>query len=86
MLGVAVQLLQAAMARRQKLLAKEHSSDSDDEQRFKEEEVGEIKRLLDAWQEGDDPASSRWDLAMTCIIARKALLVDEREAWMTPKY
>ena len=83
-LGVAAQLLQAAISRRQTLPATKHLSDSD-AQRL-EAEMGEIKRLLDAWQRGGDPASSRWDLAMTSIIARKALLVDEREAWMTPKY
>ena len=83
-LGVAVRLLEAAVSRRQTLLANEQLSDSDDTQRL-EEEVGEIKRLLDAWSQGGDPASSRWDLAMTSIIARKALLVNEHEAWMTPK-
>ena len=84
-LGVAVRLLEAAISRRQSLLANEQLSDSDNAQRLGEE-VGEIKRLVDAWRQGGDPASSRWDLAMTSIIARKALLVDEHEAWMTPKY
>ena len=83
-LGVAVQLLQAAISRRQILLVNKQLSDSE-AQRL-EWEVREIERLVDAWQQGGDPASSRWDLAMTSIVAQKALLVDEHEAWMTPKY
>ena len=84
-LGVAAQLLQAAISRRQTLLLANKQLSDSDTQRL-EAEVGELNRLVDAWQRGGDPASSRWDLAMTSIIARKARLVDEREAWMTPKY
>ena len=82
-LSVAVQLLKAALSRRQTLLL---ANESDADAQRLEKEVGDIERLLEAWRQGGDPAGSSWDCAMTSIVARKALLVDERGAWMTAKY
>ena len=86
-LGVAVQLLEAALSRRHTLLlAKGQLSSSDAEAQRLEKEVGEIERLVEVWQKGGDHVGSSWDCAMTSIVARKALLVDERGEWMTARY
>ena len=79
-LGVTVRLLEAAISRRQTLLADNQLAKSDDAPRL-QEEIGEVKRLLGARRQGRDPASSRWEMVMTSIVAQKAaLLVNEHKA------
>ena len=83
-MGAAVVLLRAGVSRRQMLLAEAQCSVSQAQKL--EEEIEEMKRLVEAWKQGGDPACNRWDFTMTSIIARKALLINEHEAWMTAKY
>ena len=83
-MGVAVALLQAGVSRRQMLVAEAQCSISQAQKL--EEEIEGMKRLVEAWKQGGDPACNRWDFTMTSIIARKALLINEHEAWMTAKY
>ena len=85
-LGVAVRLLEAALSRRHTLLLANQQLSSDADAQGLEKEVGEIERLVEVWRQGGDHVGSSWDCAMTSIVARKAILVDERGAWMTPKY
>lgn len=83
-MGAAVQLLQAGVSRRQTLVAEARCSSSQ-AQKLKDE-AEEMKRLIEAWKQGGDPACNRWEYTMTSIVARKALLIKEHETWMTPKY
>lgn len=83
-MGAAMVLLQAGISRRETLVAQ--AGVQDVEAQKLEREVEEMKQLLDAWSQGADPACNDWNCAMTSIIARKALLIDEHEAWMTAKY
>lgn len=83
-MGAALQLLQAGVSRRQKLVAEAQGSGS--QALELEEEIEEMKQLVKVWKQGEDPACNRWDFTMTSIIARKALLINEDEAWMTAKY
>ncbi|KAK3167845.1 hypothetical protein OEA41_004291 [Lepraria neglecta] len=83
-MGAAVQLLQAGMSRRQSLAAQVQVSGL--EAKKLREEVEEMIGLIEAWRQGGDPACNDWDCTMTSIIARKALMIDAHEAWMTAKY
>ena len=73
----AVQLLQAGISRRGVRASGAQELEEDVEAR---------QRLLEAWNQGTDPACSDWNFAMTSIVARKALVVSEHQAWMTAKY
>ena len=83
-MGAAVQLLQAGISRRQGLVAQAQVSGS--EVQKLEVELEEMKRLVEAWKQGGDPACNEWDYTMTSITARKALVLNVHEAWMTAKY
>ena len=83
-MGAAVQLLQAGMSRRQSLAAQVQVSGL--EAKKLGEEVEEMIGLIEAWRQGGDPACNDWDCAMTSITARKALMINPHEAWMTAKY
>ena len=83
-MGAAVQLLEAGVSRRQDILVKAQGNTP--EAQNLENEVGELKRLVEAWKQGEDPACNDWECAMTSIIARKAIIISEHEAWMIPKY
>ena len=82
-MGAAVQFLEAGVSRRQGILVE--AKDSTSEAQNLEKEVGELKRLLEAWKQGEDPACNHWECAMTSIIAKKAIIISEHEAWMIPK-
>ena len=79
-----VLLLQAGVSRRQMLVAHQQVSRSEAEKLMME--VDEMKRLVEAWKRGGDQECNDWDCTMTSIIARKALMVNEQDAWMTAKY
>ncbi len=82
-MGAALQLLHAEISRRHTLVTEAQYSGSQAEKL--EEEIEDMKRLVEAWKEGGDPACNRWDCTMTSVIARKALLINEHEGWMTNK-
>ena len=82
-MGAALQLLQAGISRRQILVTEAQYSGSHAEKL--DEEIEDMKRLVEAWMQGGDPACNRWDCTMTSVIARKALLINEHEGWMTNK-
>lgn len=80
-----VQLPQAGKSRRQNpvaiarfFLGPKHRSSK---RRLKK-----MQRLVEARKQGGDPACNCWDLVMTSIVAIKALLISEHEAWMIAKY
>lgn len=73
----ALQLLQAGISRRGVRASEAHELEEDVEAR---------QRLLDAWNQGIDPACNDWNFAMTSIVARKALVLSKHQAWMTAKY
>ena len=83
-MGAAVALLQAGVYRREALVAQAQTSGLEAQKLG--EEVEEMKRLVEAWKQGGDPACNDWGCAMTSITARKALVINEHEAWMTAKY
>ena len=82
-MGAAVQLLEAGVSRRQDILSEVQNTTS--EAQNLEQEVGELKRLIEAWRQGEDPACNHWECAMTSIIAKKAIIISKHEAWMIPK-
>ena len=83
-LSTAVQLLLAGISRRETRAAQPDISIS--EARELNEDVEARKQLLDAWNQGEDPACSDWNFATTSIVARKTLVIDEDQEWMTAKY
>lgn len=48
-----------------------------------ESEGAQIKEILEAIKQGQDPASSTWDMDMTRIIARKVAVADSKGEWMS---
>ena len=80
----AIQLLQAGMSRRGALASRTGISAA--EAHDLKEDVKILKDLLEAWNNGTDPACNDWNFAMTSIVARKAFIINEQEAWMTAKY
>lgn len=83
-MATAVQLLQAGISRRGTVAAQSQSSSSKGDEL--KEDIEARKQLLDAWKQGTDPACSDWNFAMTSIVARKALVMSNHQAWMTSKY
>ena len=84
--STALALLQAGITRREIRAAQTQGSSSSLEAQELEEDIEARKQLLDAWNQGADPACNDWNFAMTSIVARKALVMDEHQAWMTAKY
>ena len=84
--STALVLLQAGITRRETRAAQTQSSSSSLEAQELKEDIKARKQLLDAWNQGTDPACNDWNFVMTSIVARKALVIDERQAWMTAKY
>ena len=84
--STALALLQAGISRKDFRAAQTQSPSPSLEAQELTEDVEARKRLLDAWNQGTDPACSDWNFAMTSIVARKTLVMDERQAWMTAKY
>ena len=78
--GAAIQLLQAGILRRQSIITKAQPSDPESKKIVGE--LKEVKRLVEAWQNGEDPACHEWDCAMTSIVARKGLVSNGHEVWL----
>ena len=80
----AIQLLQAALMRRLDLTAQ--SDPLAKEAETVTREIEDLRHLLRAWNDGTDPACNDWNFVMTSIVARKALIMHQRDAWMIAKY
>lgn len=77
MLGYVAQLFRAGLARHKSLLT--HAKGPE---RTKEKsEVATWEMWIEELEELD-PADLEWHGEMTCIVARKAVLFDERGMWM----
>ena len=79
----AVQMLQAGVTRREKVLAE--SLPPNEVARYSEE-IEELAQLIDAVENNRDPGSCDWDYELTWIVARKAIVTREDEDWMMAKY
>ncbi|KAI9694168.1 MAG: hypothetical protein M1822_003439 [Bathelium mastoideum] len=51
-----------------------------------EKDVQAMTGLMEAIKQGEGDAINNWDFEMTWIVARKAIVLDEGEPWMTRKY
>jgi len=49
------------------------------------EDVEAMEGFLDGWNQDRDPSCNEWDFAMTSIVARKALVIEEHQEWMVAK-
>ena len=79
----AVPLLQAGISRRKAVM--KQSNYSQEEMRELERDTEAIGVLLDAWNQGTDPACNEWNFAITFIVARKAVFINEEQDWMMAK-
>ncbi len=79
----AVELLQAGISRRANKAAEAQASSA--EAKKYRDDVEAMNQLLEAWNQERDPACNEWNFAMTSIVARKALVINEHLAWMVAK-
>ena len=82
LVGSAVQLLQAGVARRESILEQEQLVN----RQQITNEVILLKELIDAWSRGEDPASNDWHGEMTSIVARKSIVFGEHDSWMARRH
>jgi len=80
----AVALLQAGVIRRKALMENLSLQKFEVEKLAKEKH--EIEELIEAIKRGDSQVSDNWEMEMTWIVARKAIILNESEAWMSAKY
>ena len=83
-LSAAVALLEASASRRKATLRNHFTSSIEAEKLVKEMES--INGLIAAIKRGEDQACNNWEMEMTLIVARKAIIVTENEPWMSTKY
>lgn len=83
-ISAALQLIHAGISRRQAKAADPQTSASEMEQLTKD--VGAMMKLTEAITKGEVEAQSNWDLAMTWIVARKAVYMGQQDAWMSNRY
>ena len=79
----AVPLLRAGISRRKAVM--KQTSCSQEEMQELERDTEAIGVLLDAWNQGTDPACNEWNFAITSIVARKAVFINEEQNWMMAK-
>ena len=82
--NTAIQFLHAGASRRQARATDAHTSASESKELVKDAEA--MKDLARGLQEDDAGIETSWNLAMTWIVARKAVLFREHEAWMSARY
>ncbi|KAL9117371.1 MAG: hypothetical protein Q9187_006092 [Circinaria calcarea] len=83
-LQAAVVLLEASLSRRKSIVADPQTSDSEKEKEAKE--IDSITQLIAVIKRGEDHALNIWDMELTWIVARKAIILDVKDAWMSVKY
>ena len=76
-LSAAVVLLEATIVRRKAMMTDPSISGIVIESFVKETES--INKLIEAIKRGEDDACNNWEMEMTLIVARKAIIVDENE-------
>ena len=82
--NTAIQFLHAGASRRQARADDAHTSASESKELVKDAEA--MKDLARRLQEDAAGTETSWDLAMTWIVARKAVLFPEHEAWMSARH
>ena len=80
----ALQMIQAGASRR-KVKAVEHQTSASEAKELAKD-AEEMTKLVESMKQGDIFKPSSWDLAMTWIEARKAIIVGRDEAWMSARY
>ena len=83
-LGTATALLKPRLERKSKIAQESPLSSAEKERSALE--VKEITELLEAVRGGEDDACNRWEMEMTWIVARKAIISSDYHSWMTMKY
>lgn len=83
-LSVAIVLLEASLSRKKAMAADSLTSSQEVEKLDKD--VTSISELIEAIKRGEDHACNNWDMEMTWIVARKAIIVDDNGSWMSAKY
>ena len=78
--AAALQLLQAGVSRRQDKAADPLTTEVEAQRLVYESE--EMKNLAEGIKAGGEYARSAWDMAMTWIVAKKAIVFDDTEPWM----
>ena len=83
-LSTAAAFLQAGALRRKQIIADPSTSAGEGEKLL--QECREIEELIEAFKRGEKQVCENWEFEMTWIVARKAILVNNGEAWMSTKY
>lgn len=82
--SAAVVLLQESALRRKRIVADVSTPSCESEKLLIE--IEEIEKLIEAIKCGEDQACNNWEIELTWIIARKALLVNNGDGWMSAKH
>ena len=85
-LDAGVALLQACLMRRESAIAGFGAEDEAATRQTLQKEVDEIKSLVESMKPGGAQRSLEWDITMTRIVARKAILTDEDGLWMAARH
>ena len=83
-LSAAVALLEASVSRVKSMAADPLLPSLQVERLVKKTES--ITELVEAIKRGEDDACNNWEMEMIWIVARKAIIVNENESWMSVKY
>ena len=83
-LAAAIALLSSGISRKETLAADPLTAIYEVEKLRKE--IAEMTGLVKTIKSGDDMACNHWDMEMTWVVARKAILINQKESWMCAKY
>ena len=83
-LKVISRLLLAGATRRKMLAADQSVSMSEKDQLVRDSDA--MMALVNAIEKCEDPATSRWDGVLTCIVGRKGIVFEDGETWMTRRH
>ena len=77
-------MIQTGASHRKVKAAEPQTSASEAKELAKDAE--KMTKLVDPMKQGDVFKRSSWDLAVTWIVARKAIIVGRDEAWISARY
>lgn len=83
-LFVAIILLEASVSRKKAMTADSLTSSQEIEKLAKN--VTSMSELIETIKCEEDHACNNWDMKMIWIVARKVIIVNENEFWMSAKY